>query len=146
MTNPILHRQIQGRLADCGVRYTRGRRVVVDALFEANGPRSAAELRSDLKDTVPLSTLYRTLSTLEEAEVVIPHFASKSLARYELAEWLTGHHHHLVCLECGQVDDVDVPPEYESQVDDLVSEISSSVAFVASNHALEIEGRCARCA
>ncbi len=146
MTNPSLHRQIQGRLADRGVRYTRGRQVVVDALFGANGPRSAAELHADLRNAVPLSTLYRTLSTLEEAEIVIPHFASKSLARYELAEWLTGHHHHLVCLECGQVDDVDVPTEYESQVHELVSAISSSVSFEVSNHALEIEGRCARCA
>lgn len=146
MTSSNLHRQIQDRLADHDVRYTKGRRVVVNALAEANGPRSAAELHTDLNRAVPLSSLYRTLSVLEESEIVIPHFANKSLARFELAEWLTGHHHHLVCIECGQVDDVDVPHEYEAQVDDLVDAISSTVSFLPTNHALEIEGRCARCA
>lgn len=146
MTNSNLHRQIQERLAQHDIRYTSGRRVVVKALATANGPRSAAELHADLDRAVPLSSLYRTLSVLEEAEVVIPHFASKSLARYELAEWLTGHHHHLVCIECGTVDDIDVPTDFESQVDELVSVISSTVSFLPTNHALEIEGRCARCA
>lgn len=146
MTNSNLHRQIQERLADRNTRYTDGRRVVVKALVAANGPRSAAELHADLGRAIPLSTLYRTLSVLEHTGIVIPHFANKSLARYELAEWLTGHHHHLVCLECGQVDDVDVPHEYESQVDELVLAISSTVSFLPKNHALEIEGRCVRCA
>jgi Fe2+ or Zn2+ uptake regulation protein len=83
---------------------------------------------------------------LEEAEIVVPHFATKSLARYELAEWLTGHHHHLVCIDCGSVDDIDVPASYESQVATLVSAISSATAPPPTNHALEIEGYCRRCA
>ncbi len=146
MTNAGIHRQIEARLGSNDVRYTTGRRVVVEALANANGPRSASELHDDLNATLPLSTLYRTLAVLEESAVVVPHFATKSLARYELAEWLTGHHHHLVCIDCGQVEDVDVPESYEAQVDALVVAISSEIAFKPTNHALEIEGLCARCA
>lgn len=139
-----LHRQVEKRLTDHDSRYTRGRRTVVDALAEAEGPRSAAELTGQL-DGLPLSSLYRTLAVLEEADIVTPHLATKGIARYELAEWLTGHHHHLVCVECGQVDDVVVPPGLESQVDHIVTDIAAQAAFTAIGHALEIEGRCARC-
>ena len=139
------HRQVELRLTDRDVRYTRGRRAVVDALETADGPRSAAELAPDLP-SVPLSSLYRTLAVLEEADVVVPHLSTKGVARYELAEWLVGHHHHLVCVECGRVEDVDVPERYEAQVHELVDVLSSQSSFTATNHALEIEGRCAECA
>ena len=140
-----MHRQVEQRLQDHDIRYTSGRRAVVDALDAADGPRSASELSPDLP-SVPLSSLYRTLSVLEEAEVVVPHLSTKGVARYELAEWLAGHHHHLVCIECGRVEDVDVPDRYEAQVHDLVGAISSQASFTATNHALEIEGTCAECA
>ncbi len=146
MPTPTLHRQIERRLGEHDVRYTRGRRTVVDALAAADGPRSAAELSRQLDGAVPLSSIYRTLAVLEDAEVVVPHLATKGIARYELAEWLTGHHHHLVCIGCGRVEDIDVPQEQERQVRELVDVIAAAALFHAANHALEIEGRCARCA
>jgi Fur family ferric uptake transcriptional regulator len=139
------HRQVEQQLTDHDVRYTRGRRAVVGALEAADGPRSAAELAPDLP-SVPLSSLYRTLAVLEEAEVVVPHLSTKGIARYELAEWLAGHHHHLVCVGCGRVEDVEVPERYEAQVHELVGELSSQASFSATNHALEIEGMCSDCA
>ena len=139
-----MHRQVEQRLIDHDVRYTRGRRAVVDALDAANGPRSAAELVPDLP-SVPVSSLYRTLAVLEDADIVVPHLSTKGVARYELAEWLAGHHHHLVCVECGRVEDVDVPERYETQVHELVDAISAQASFTATNHALEIEGTCSAC-
>lgn len=145
VTTATIHRQVEQRLRTHDVRYTRGRRAVVAALADSDGPRSAAELRALLGEVVPLSSMYRTLTVLEDAEVVVPHLATKGLARYELAEWLTGHHHHLVCVQCGRVEDVDVPHDEERQVHDLVEAIAGSASFRATNHALEIEGRCSRC-
>lgn len=127
------------------IRYTRGRRTVIAALATAGGPRSAAELSEELGSSVPLSSLYRSLTVLEEAGVVVPHFASKGLTRYELAEWLTGHHHHLVCIECGRVEDVDIPKDYEAQVEAVITAVSKRASFTPTNHTLEIEGRCSRC-
>ena len=140
-----MHRQVEERLREYDIRYTRGRRSVVEALDEADGPRSAAELAQELP-AVPLSSLYRTLAVLEEAEVVVPHLSTKGTARYELAEWLAGHHHHLVCVDCGRVEDIDVPEQFEAQVHHLGGAISSQASFTATNHALEIEGRCNKCA
>ncbi len=146
MTSSSIDREIAKRLGDRDVRYTRGRRAVVAALAAHDGPRSAAELHAELGNAVPLSSLYRTLAVLEDAGVVVPHFGAKNLTRYELAEWLTGHHHHLVCIDCGAVDDVDVPSTYEAEVRRLVEGIGSLASFRPTGHVLEIEGKCARCA
>lgn len=144
MAASTLDRQVEKRLLDHASRYTRGRRAVVSALAEADGPRSAAELHEQIGPTVPLSSLYRSLTILEAAGVVTPHYGS--ITRYELAEWLAGHHHHLVCLVCGAVEDVDIPSDREAEVRGLVDAIAAEVQFSASGHALEIEGRCGRCA
>jgi len=146
MTVPSVDREVEKRLTDHEVRYTRGRRSVVAALARSDGPRSAAELHTDIGPAVPLSSLYRSLTILEEAGVVIPHHGTRGLTRYELAEWLNGHHHHLVCVVCGSVEDVEIPREREAQVLGLVQDLSAHAAFTPVNHALEIEGRCARCA
>jgi Fur family ferric uptake transcriptional regulator len=92
-----------------------------------------------------LSSIYRTLAVLEDAGVVTPHYSVKNLARYELAEWLAGHHHHLVCVSCGTIDDIVIPESLEERVEDIVAEIGTISSFTASNHALEVEGRCTRC-
>ena len=141
-----IDQQVERRLREHDIRYTSGRRTVVAALDGADGPRSAAELSDDLDGIVPLSSLYRSLAVLEEAGVVVPHHGTKGLTRYELAEWLSGHHHHLVCIGCGSVDDVDVPAQHEETVRELVAAIGEMAAFSATSHVLEIEGRCAQCA
>ncbi len=143
MTNTTLDREIEQRLADRGVRYTRGRKAVTSALARADGPLSAAELHELIRPSVPLSSLYRSLAVLEEVGVLIPHFG-QAVSRYELAEWLAGHHHHLVCLECGTVDDVELPEHLEKRITALVEEIGSMTTFSPSDHSLEIEGTCGR--
>ena len=146
MTTQTLIRDVETRLKARSIRFTKGRRAVVRALSAGEGPKSAAELHDAIGSEVPLSSLYRSLAVLEDAGVVIPHFGSKSLTRYELAEWLTGHHHHLVCIDCGAVDDIDVPAEQEEEVRRAVEGISAYASFAPRGHVLEIEGRCARCA
>lgn len=145
MTKSNLDRQVEVRLLDYDVRYTSGRRAVVNALARATGPMSASELAEVITPTVPLSSLYRTFSVLEEAGVLVHHLGAKGLTRYELAEWLTGHHHHLVCVDCGAVADVGIPVSQEESVRSLVVEIAAQAGFAPTDHALEIEGKCARC-
>ena len=146
MTTPSVDREVEKRLRDRDVRYTAGRRAVVSALAAADGPKSASEIHQDLGTRLPLSSLYRSLAVLEGAGVVVPHYGAKSLTRYELGEWLTGHHHHVICVECGGVEDIAIPEPFETQVRTIVAEISELVSFTPIDHALEIEGRCSRCA
>jgi len=145
MATTSLDRDVERRLRSHDIRYTRGRRTVVAALAASEGPRSAAELNAAIGPGVPLSSLYRSLTVLEEAGVVIPHFGVKGLTRYELAEWITGHHHHLVCVACGTVEDIAIPPQQEARLRSLVDELAGLAAFSQTGHALEIEGRCAGC-
>lgn len=140
-----LDREVESRLHDNEVRYTRGRRTVVTALANADGPMSAAELHVRIGRKVPLSSLYRSLSVMEQAGVLTHHFSAGGVTRYELAEWLQGHHHHLICVSCGRVEDLELLPTVESQVQSLVDEIGASVSFRAVGHALEIEGICSEC-
>lgn len=140
-----LDRDVETRLHDHDVRYTRGRRAVVGAMNVADGPMSAAELHDKVGSEVPLSSLYRTLAVLQEAEVVMPHFGTRGITRYELAEWLTGHHHHVACVVCGSVEDIDVPQPYEDEVARLVDKLAALASFAPTGHQLEIEGRCSQC-
>jgi len=140
-----MEREIETHLKQEDVRFTTGRRLVVAALAGSEGPLSAAELHDVIGERVPLSSLYRSLSVLEDAGVLVPHFGLKGVTRYELADWIQGHHHHLVCVDCGSVEDVLLPPEYEQRIQTLVDEIGVHARFAPTDHTLEIEGRCAKC-
>lgn len=145
MTETNLEKQIAGRLQEHDIRLTSGRRTIVRSLGLADGPRSASDLYSSIGDSVPLSSIYRSLAVLEDAGVISPHYSTKGVTRYELAEWLMGHHHHLVCLECGQVEDIEIGAEIETQLEAIVESIGRDVSFAPRDHALEIEGLCTQC-
>ena len=145
MTSGATHDQVRSRLASRDIRYTPGRRRVVTALLDAGGPRSAAELHDDLNRDLPLSSLYRSLAVMSDALVLDPHNGTKGLTRYELAEWLQGHHHHLVCIDCGSVEDIEIPDPVESKLEGLIAVITADREFGSTGHSLEIDGRCRRC-
>jgi Fe2+ or Zn2+ uptake regulation protein len=144
MSDSEIDEVIKRRLAERDVRYTGGRRSVVRAMHQSSGPRSAAELAERLED-VPLSSLYRTLTILDEAGVVERHHDPGGVARFELAEWIAGHHHHVVCQVCGLVEDVDVDAAAEIAVSELVGRLAERAGFEAKSHVLEVLGVCSRC-
>ena len=146
MTSQQTDQQVRLRLAAGDVRYTKGRQTVIAALGRVDGPRSAAELWIEIGHNVPLSSLYRSLAVMSDAGVLSPHYSTKGVTRYELAEWLMGHHHHLVCIDCGVVDDVELPAALETTLEALVASVVVRGGFTPSGHALEIDGRCAACA
>ena len=135
---------IRRRLAEREVRYTRGRQSVVKALQRVNGPQSAADLHGRIR-SVPLSSLYRSLTVLDDAGVLRKHHDADGLARFELAEWLAGHHHHVVCTVCGIVEDVQLDADAETTLHDLAEGIARSAGYDVSDHVLEIEGVCSGC-
>jgi Fe2+ or Zn2+ uptake regulation protein len=139
-----VHGRIRQFLVDHDIRYTRGRQAVVRSLERAGGPRSAAELHSKLR-SVPLSSLYRSLAILDEAGVLRKHHDADGLARFELAEWLGGHHHHLVCVECGEVEDIDLGEESESELRRIAARMAAEAGYRSTGHVLEVEGLCSGC-
>lgn len=138
-----LHEAVRRRLAERAVRYTRGRQALVTALVRLDGPESAAELHQRVN--VPLSSLYRSLTVLDEAGMLEKHHDVDGLARFELAQWLTGHHHHLVCLDCGTVEDVELDRRSEEMLDRLARQAAEEAGYEETGHNLEVRGLCRSC-
>ncbi len=140
-----LHAVVSDRLKGVEQRYTSGRRALIDALARLDRPATAAELVSSDKRLVQ-STTYRNLAVLEQAGVVHRIAGNDDFARFELAEELTGrHHHHLVCLKCGAVEDFDPPRRVERGLDSVAVEVQQATGFHAEAHRLDLLGTCAAC-
>jgi len=97
----------EARLRGAGLRVTRQRIVVLEALAALEGHRTADEVATSLAAAgvrVPRASLYHALGSLAAAGVLMVADAGPGVARYEAASsW----HHHLVCRSCGAI--VDVP-------------------------------------
>ena len=139
-----LHRQVEGRLRRAEQRYTAGRRAIVDLLVEAGGPVSIGDIADRLPD-LPRSSAYRHLLDLQTAGVVRRVAAHDEFARFELAEDLTEHHHHLLCLGCGKVVDVTPAPVFERAVAEALDSLSRAEGFRPQGHRLDVLGLCAVC-
>lgn len=139
-----VHEEVRKKLAHREVRYTGGRQAVIRALQRANGPQSAADLHRRIQ-SVPLSSLYRSLTVLDEAGVLRKHHDADGLARFELAEWLTGHHHHVVCVDCGMVEDVELDRDAERVLDEMARRLAGPAGYELRGHVLEVEGLCRKC-
>ncbi len=135
---------VGARLRRVGQRYTSGRRTLVDALTRAGRPVTAAELVA-ADGRLPQSTTYRNLAVLEQAGVVHRVMGSDEFARFELTEEFTGHHHHLVCVSCGAVEDFEAPRRLEKGLADTIAHLTSGTGFRAEAHRLDLLGTCARC-
>ena len=139
-----IHRTVRDRLDANDQRYTSGRRAVVEALASAEGPVTLPEL-IDLAPALAQSSAYRNLAVMEQVGVVRRLVHSADHARYELAEDLTEHHHHLICQSCGTVRDVTLTPTLERQLDVAFETLSSAEGFEATHHTIDLYGRCADC-
>lgn len=96
-------------------------------------------------DGMPQSSAYRNLAVLEDAGVVHRLVTDDDTARFELAEHLTGHHHHLICQSCGAVVDVDIPARIEDDVRSLSTAVAGEHGFHVLHHRLDLVGTCRDC-
>jgi Fur family transcriptional regulator, ferric uptake regulator len=132
------------RLRRIGQRYTRGRRSLVDVLAGTDRPLTLPDILG-ISPSLPQSSVYRNLAVLEQAGVVHRVATAGEFSRYELAEDLTEHHHHLVCVSCGSVADVVVPRRVEEAVQRAAAELADNAGFTLAGHRLDLVGRCAAC-
>jgi Fur family ferric uptake transcriptional regulator len=139
-----MHDAVAERLANFVIRYTRTRRAVVEALARARQPLTVDEIRT-IADA-PLSSVYRTLAILEEVGLVHRLTNDNSeYARFELAEDLLGHHHHLACASCGAMTDVTLPSNIEADLDRALAVLAKQQRFTVDGHRLDVIGTCAAC-
>ena len=139
-----LHAAVSLRLARHDYRYTQGRRRLVDAISAAGQPVTLPDIVVASPGLAP-SSVYRNLDVLERSGVVNRIAAGADHAYFEFAEPLLAHHHHLVCVECGSIEDVCLDDDVESLIDNSLAEIASRAGFTPSHHSLDLHGRCSYC-
>jgi Fur family transcriptional regulator, ferric uptake regulator len=142
---PDIHTTVADRLGHQSQRYTSKRRLLVTMLEGAGKPLSIPDILARQR-TLPQSSVYRNLTVLEHAGAVRRVVADDEYARYELAEDLTRHHHHLICSSCGKVEDVTIPPELEARMDRSLSRLARREQFATAAHRLDLIGTCRACA
>lgn len=140
-----LHSKVEKSLQAKDMRYTSNRKVLVSALDQAKGPLTVAQLYDAIKRKVPSSSIYRELRVLVDVQVLSVHHAADRSNRFELAEWLSGHHHHVVCVQCMAISDISLGTEAEHQIAQLGEEAAAEAGYLITAHTLEIEGVCPEC-
>jgi Fur family ferric uptake transcriptional regulator len=139
-----VHRAVEARLDERDQRYNVNRRRIVEALAEAASPLTLPELLRR-RPSLTQSSTYRNLAALEEAQVVRRVVSGSEHAHYELAEHLTEHHHHLVCVGCGSITDITLAPPLEARLEQAFDVAAEARGFRPAGHAIDIYGRCATC-
>lgn len=122
-------------------RRTRQRAAVEDLLAEAIDFRTAQQIHADLRESgadVGLTTVYRCLADMAQAGDIDVLLAEDGEARYRACS--TGHHHHLVCRDCGFTVEVTAGP-----VERWARETADRHGFTEVNHTVEILGLCPDC-
>jgi Fur family transcriptional regulator, ferric uptake regulator len=128
-------------LQERGYRLTPQRLMVLEAVHGTDKHISADEIFAQLKARYPyanVSTVYRTLELLTELGLVTKTDLGGDCARYHHRE--KGHHHHLICKQCGQVIDIK-----ESALLPLRESILKNNGFQADLSHLVLSGLCAQC-
>lgn len=129
-------------LREKGFRLTRVRKALIEIFETLKVPLSVPQLKILLQEqglTPDKTTLYREISFLMEQNLVVGIELGEGKKRYESAQH--GHHHHLVCLRCDNIEDIEV----EADLKDEEKRILKLKGFEVQHHALEFFGLCKRC-
>ena len=134
-------RGIVDKLKKLGYRLTPQRLMIASAIENSDDHISAEEIYSQVVNKYPnvnISTIYRTLELLEQLGLVTETDLGGGRVRYHPVD--KGHHHHLICQECGALIDLD-----ESMLSSLKDTLLREYEFIADLRHLGIFGRCVKC-
>lgn len=128
--------EIVEKCAQAGLKMTGQRKTILRVLSESSDHPSVEEVFERAKDidkSVSIATVYRTLSLLDDMDLVIRHEFQEGYARYEV-NW--DHHHHLVDLETGEV------VEFQNEeLEKLKVQIAKDLGYELIDHRLELYGK-----
>jgi Fur family ferric uptake transcriptional regulator len=86
---------------------------------------------------VGLATVYRVLMQFEQAGILSRHHFETGKAVFELDQGQ--HHDHLVCLDCGRVEEF-----YDAQIEQRQQAIAQQHGFALQDHALSLHAVCTK--
>jgi Fe2+ or Zn2+ uptake regulation protein len=137
--------QLITNLKNQGERITIVRREIITILSESHKPLSANELIKTLlsrRISANKTTVYRQLDLLQEYDMIHEIRFHDRTRRYELMkENSKDHHHHLVCLKCKTIEDINFKEDLARQEKTILNK----KGFKVTQHALEFFGICKKC-
>ena len=139
-----LHSQISNKLAQQDHRYTKGRKHLVEVLARAGQPMTLPDIVG-ADPEMARSSAYRNLDVLIRCGVIRRINSGGEYTHFELSEPLVGHHHHLICTSCGNIEDIHLDSDVELLVDKSLNEIADRSGFTPTHHSLDLHGLCAHC-
>lgn len=133
-----MNNELQRLIAKRGLRMTTPRQTVFDVLHKSSIPMSIPAIAAECPHIDKVS-VYRTITLFTQLNIAqaIPVGWKR---RYELTDPFKLHHHHLSCVKCGRVIDVE-----SSKIETAINTIASENHFVPSSHTFEVRGLCRSC-
>ncbi|MBR7553315.1 Fur family transcriptional regulator [Allobacillus sp. GCM10007491] len=137
--------KIKKQLSSQSYKLTPQREATVRVLLEHEEDHLSAEdvylLVKEKAPEIGLATVYRTLELLSELKVVDKINFGDGVSRYDLRKEGAEHfHHHLVCVECGSVKEIE-----EDLLGDVEAIVQSRWSFEVKDHRLTFHGVCEQC-
>jgi Fur family ferric uptake transcriptional regulator len=137
--------RIKQELHSHNYKLTPQREATVRVLLEHEQDHLSAEdvylLLKEKSPEIGLATVYRTLELLNDLQIIHKLNFGDGVARYEFrAEGAERHHHHLICVECGAVDEI-----MEDLLKNVEHKVEEDFKFKILDHRLIFHGICHRC-
>lgn len=129
-------------LAERGLKNTRQRGLILDAIEAAEGHLSAEEVWARVRTRDPrvsVATVYRTMKLLSESGLAHARNFGDGQTRYELSLG-KDHHDHLICTRCGTI------VEFENdRIEQLQDAVARRHGWRVTSHKMELYGLCRAC-
>jgi Fur family ferric uptake transcriptional regulator len=127
-------------LKEKGLKCTSTRLDIIKIFLKNHKPISADFIFNKLLESIDEATVYRTLSSFEKSGILKRVDLRKDSIHFELNN---DHHHHIVCIKCGDIEDFKENIEIEKQLQQI---IGKSIRFKnITEHSLELFGLCKDC-
>lgn len=128
-------------LKNIGLKATLPRLKILDIFEQSEKRHMTAEevyrLLSEEGHDIGLATVYRVLTQFEQAGLLTRHHFDSDKAVFELNQGT--HHDHLVCLQCGRVEEF-----MDSEIEKRQSKIAEQRGFSIHDHSLQIYADCTK--
>lgn len=124
-------------LDERGHRLTEPRQAVARAIVRQDGHFSVEGLYEDLPQ-LGRATVYRNVKLMVELGFVCRVLLNDGSLHYQVSH--RGHHHHLICTECGNSIDL-----VGCGIEEVLADKASELGFLAEGHWLEVYGCCESC-
>ena len=126
-------------LKSTGLKATLPRLKILDVFQKGSQRHMTAEdvfrVLLEERSDIGLATVYRVLTQFEQAGILSRSHFESGKAVYELNEGQ--HHDHLVCLDCGRVEEF-----YDAEIEQRQNAVALAKGFQIADHALSLYAHC----